>query len=60
MNDKPAVMIHEVDDVRIWVADGAVHLRTATPYDDPVELTGDDARRLGQLLATLADVADLT
>jgi hypothetical protein len=55
LGDSP---VHEVADVRLWVTDGAVHLKTVTAYNDPIELSGDEARRLGQRLTDLADKAD--
>ena len=51
--------VHRVDDVAVWVADGSsAHIKATTEFNDPVELSGDEARRLAQLLVQLADEAD--
>jgi hypothetical protein len=45
------------DVISCWVPDdkGAVHVKViALPHGDPVELSADDARELGQRLLTLA------
>lgn len=50
--------IHQIDEVLLWVADGAIHVRIENPFSDPTELSGDEARRLAGLLLDLAEEAD--
>lgn len=51
--------VHHVDDVAVWVADGtSVHIKAVTEFNDPVELSGDEARSLAELLLQLAGEAD--
>ena len=45
------------DDVTLEIdpANGVIRLKAAATFGDPVELTADDARELGQSLIRLAD-----
>jgi len=43
------------DDVTLWTADGAIHIKTRDPHGDPVEMTADDALQLAALLTKLAE-----
>ena len=45
-------------DVKLWIEQEAIHLKTLDPHGDPVELSTHEARRLGQLLLRLADQVD--
>ncbi len=38
--------------------DGVIQLKTAATFDEPVELTGDEARELAARLIALADALD--
>jgi hypothetical protein len=38
----------------LWSVDGTIHIKTVSKYNDPVELTEDDAVELATLLARLA------
>jgi len=40
--------------VMLWSVDGTIHIKTVSKYNDPVELTEDDAVELATLLARLA------
>ena len=40
-------------DVVLWSVDGTIHIKTMNKYNDPVELTDEDAVELSQLLARL-------
>ncbi|MGR4865210.1 hypothetical protein [Caulobacter sp. LARHSG274] len=42
------------DDVTLWFADGAIHIKTREPHGDPVEMTQDDALELAAILTKLA------
>ncbi|WOE82268.1 hypothetical protein RZO07_13950 [Pseudomonas protegens] len=42
-------------DVRLWIEQGsAIHLKAISPYNDPVELTAEQALELAQALQRLA------
>lgn len=60
MPDSPdGTKVHRVDDVILWLEqESSVHIKAVTPQNDPVELSPDEARRLGELLLRLADEAD--
>jgi hypothetical protein len=47
-----------VDDVRAWRDGGSFQLKAVTSSGDPVDLSGDEARRVAQELLALADEAD--
>lgn len=56
--DRPTV-VHRVNDVSVWLEQGSsVHIKAVTSSNDPVELSGDEARRLASLLIQLAVEAD--
>lgn len=44
--------------VRVFVEQGAVHLKTIERCNDPTELTPEMARKLAAILMELADIAD--
>jgi hypothetical protein len=39
--------------VMLWSVDGTIHIKAIDKYNDPVELTEEDAVELSQLLARL-------
>jgi len=39
-------------EITLWV-DGAIHIRTSEPHGDPVEINGDEAQDLVDLLIKL-------
>jgi hypothetical protein len=41
-------------DITLWVADGAIHIKTREPHGDPVEMTEEDALELAAILNKLA------
>ncbi|MFT4251046.1 MAG: hypothetical protein QM608_00995, partial [Caulobacter sp.] len=53
----PAAVFTIADDVTVWAADGAIHIKTREPHGDPVEMTAEHALQLAALLTKMA--ADL-
>lgn len=55
-DDKQETEVFEMasGDISIWV-DGGIHLKVNTPGRDPVELGGQEALKLGELLVRLAN-----
>lgn len=46
-------------DIKLWVdPNGVIHLKAADSFGDPVEISAEDARELGQALVELADQLD--
>ena len=41
--------------LEVYQANGVIRLKAAATFGDPVELSADDARELGQSLIRLAD-----
>ena len=60
MEDEPDVVLPEQDypsDVEIWLEDGVVVLMRVGTFGPTVELSPDEARRLGLAFQELADRA---
>lgn len=48
-------VIYPADDVYAWIEqDSSIHLKAATRFGDPVELTIEEARRVAAVLTELA------
>jgi hypothetical protein len=45
-------------EVWAWRDGGSVQLKAIAPSGDPIDLSGDEARRIGARLIELADAAD--
>ncbi len=50
----------EIDsDVRVWIEqETSIHIKAATSFGDPVELTADDARQLAAALQRFAELIE--
>lgn len=54
-SDKPEIL-SPTSDVYCWVeADSSIMLKAATKFNDPVELSADEAKDIAQALLKLAD-----
>ena len=48
--------VRYVGDAYAWIEqESSIHLKAASKHGDPVELTAEEARELGQVLLELAD-----
>lgn len=48
--------LKDAETVYAWIEqESSIHLKSVTKHGDPVELTADEARELGQVLIRLAD-----
>jgi hypothetical protein len=48
-------VVHPADDVYAWIEqDLSIHLKAATRFGDPVELSADEARAIADALLKLA------
>jgi len=52
------VFEYEGGEIRVWVEQEAIHLRACDKFQDPIELSSDTARQLGDKLKELADSID--
>ncbi len=48
----------EGGEIRVWIEQEAIHLRACNKHQDPIELSSDTARQLGDKLKELADSID--
>jgi hypothetical protein len=48
----------EDGEIRVWIEQGAVHVKIVDAHGDPVELTPDAARELASVLREYAEAAD--
>ncbi len=47
-----------LDEVAFWIADGAIHFKITSPYNDPIELTSEAARDIANHLLEMADTLE--
>ncbi len=49
----------QFDEAYMWIENGSsIHLKAVSPYGDPIELTADEAREIGEALLKLAAQLD--
>ena len=49
----------KLEDISLWIEqDSSIHLKAITKFNDPVEMTSEEARELGKTLIAYADILD--